>query len=41
MFLEISILTGIIGMCVFVMAYVDTKQEKKLLDAIEEEKRSS
>lgn len=37
MLLEVSILTGIIAVCVAAMAYIDTKYEKKLMDAIEKE----
>lgn len=37
MLLEISILTGIIVVSVAAMAYIDTIQEKRLMDAIEKE----
>ena len=41
MVFEIGILTAVIVISVLVWAYVDTKQEKRLLDAIEAEHRSS
>lgn len=41
MLIEMSILTFIIVAAICIWAYVDTKQEKRLLDAIESEHRSS
>ena len=41
MVLEIGILTAIICVSVLVWAYIDTRQEKRLLDLIEEERRES
>lgn len=39
MLLEVTILTAVIVTTVLVWAYIDTKQEKRLLDAIEAEHR--
>jgi nitrogen fixation-related uncharacterized protein len=41
MLIEVSILTSVICISVLVWAYVDSKQEKRLIDAIEAEHRSS